>query len=82
MKDSGYSHLVPLIDCTKLDGDSDSDIIKNKARRREAKEQTHLRDDMDAKTYNEEFFTINKMKQAKKSDIEARVKYAFTYVKP
>ena len=40
MKDSGSLHLVPLIDCTKVDGDSDFDIIKNKARRREAKEQT------------------------------------------
>ena len=40
MKDSGYLHLVPLIDCTKVDRDSDFDIIKNKSRRREAKEQT------------------------------------------
>ena len=40
MKDSGSSHLVTLIDFTKLDGDSDFDIIKNKAKRREAKEQT------------------------------------------
>ena len=38
MKDIGYSHLVPLIDYTKVDGDSDFDIINNKARRREAKE--------------------------------------------
>ena len=30
MKDSGSSHLVPLIDCTKVDGDSDFDIIKKK----------------------------------------------------
>ena len=28
MKDSAFSHLVPLIDCTKVDGDSDFDIIK------------------------------------------------------
>ena len=49
MKDSGSSHLVPLIDCTKVDKDSDFDIIKNKARRREAKEQTQLRDDKNAK---------------------------------
>ena len=40
MKYSGSSHLLPLIDCTKVDRDSDFDIIKNKARRREAKEQT------------------------------------------
>ena len=40
MKDSGSSHLVTLINCTKVDGDSDFDIIKNKQRRREAKEQT------------------------------------------
>ena len=32
---------MPLIDCTKVDVDSDFDIIKDKARRREAKEQTH-----------------------------------------
>ena len=38
MKDSGYLHLVPLIDCTKVDGDSDFDIIKNKSGKREAKE--------------------------------------------
>ena len=43
MKDS------PLIDCTEVDGDSDFDIINNKARRREAKEQTQLRDDKDTK---------------------------------
>ena len=52
MKDSLSSHLVPLIYCTKVDGDSDFDIINNKARRREAKEQTQLRDDKDAKTYD------------------------------
>ena len=40
MKDSGYSHLVPLIYCTKVERDSDFDIMKNKARRTEAKEQT------------------------------------------
>ena len=40
MKDSGSLHLVPLIDCAKVDGDSDFDIMKNKSRRREAKEQT------------------------------------------
>ena len=56
MKDSGSSHLVPLIDCTKVDEDSDFDIITNKARRREAKEQTQLRDDKDAKTDNEEVY--------------------------
>ena len=39
MKDSGSLHLVPLIYCTKVDGDSDFDIIKNKLRRRGAKEQ-------------------------------------------
>ena len=44
MKDSLSSHLVPLIDCTKVDGDSDFYIIKNKARRIEDKEQTQLRD--------------------------------------
>ena len=42
MKDSESSHLVLLIDCTKVDGDSYFDTIKNKARRREAKEQTDL----------------------------------------
>ena len=31
---------MPLIYCTKVGGDSDFDIIKHKARRREAKEQT------------------------------------------
>ena len=45
MKNSGSLHLVPLIDCTKLDEDSDFDIIKNKSRRKEEKEQTQLRDD-------------------------------------
>ena len=40
MKDSGSSHLVPLICCTKVDGDSYFDIIVNKSKRREAKEQT------------------------------------------
>ena len=39
MKDGGSSHIVPLIDGTNVDGDSDFDIIKNKARRREEKEQ-------------------------------------------
>ena len=29
MKDSGSLHLVPLIDCTKVDEDSDFDTIKN-----------------------------------------------------
>ena len=45
MKYSGSLHLVSLIYFSKVDGDSDFDIIKNKARRREAKEQTQLRDD-------------------------------------
>ena len=81
MKYSGSSHLMTLIDSTKVYGDSDFDKIKNKARRREAKEQTQLRDDKDTKKYYEELFLIKKMKQSKKSDIEARVKYAFTYVK-
>ena len=54
MKDSGSPHLVPLIDCKKLDEDSYFDIIKNKSRRLEAKEQTQLRDYKDAKTENEE----------------------------
>ena len=54
MKDSGSPHLVPLIYCTKVDEDSYFDIIKNKARRREAKEQTQLRDDKDAKTDDKE----------------------------
>ena len=49
MKDSGSPHLVPLIDFTKVDEDSYFDIIKNKAKRRESKEQTQLRDDKDAK---------------------------------
>ena len=40
MKYSGSSHLVPLIDCTKVDIDSYFDITKNKARRREANKQT------------------------------------------
>ena len=40
MKDIGSLHIVPLIDCTKVDGDSYFDIITNKARRIEAKEQT------------------------------------------
>ena len=40
MKDGGSSHLVPLIDCTKVDGDSDFYIIKNKESRREANKQT------------------------------------------
>ena len=42
MEISESLHLVPLIDCTKLERDSDFDIIKNKARRREAKEHTYL----------------------------------------
>ena len=82
MKDSGSLHLVPLIDFTNVDRDSYFDIIINKSRRIEAKEQTHLRDDKDAKTDNEEVNLIKKMKQAKKSDIEARVKDASTYVNP
>ena len=53
MKDSGSSHLVVLIDCTKVDENSGFDIIKNKARRREAKEHTQLRDYKDAKTDDE-----------------------------
>ena len=40
MKYSGSSHLLPLIDCKKVERDSYFDIIKNKARRREAKEHT------------------------------------------
>ena len=40
IKYSGSSHLVPIIDFTKLDGDSVFDIIENKARKREVKEQT------------------------------------------
>ena len=51
MKYSGSSNLVPLIDCTKLDEESDFYIIKNKA-----KDQTQLRDDKDAKTGDEEVF--------------------------
>ena len=64
MKDSVSSHLVPLIDCTKVDGDSDFDIIINKARRREVKEQSQLRYDKEAKTDNEEVFIMKKMKQS------------------
>ena len=41
MKDSLSSHMVPLIDCTKVEEDSDFDMKKNKARRREAKEQKY-----------------------------------------
>ena len=48
---------------------------------REAREQTQLRDDNDANMYNEEVYLIKNMKQDKKSDIEARVRDAFTYVK-
>ena len=40
MKDSGSLHLVPIIYCTKVNRDSDFDIIRNKARRRESNEQT------------------------------------------
>ena len=82
MRDSGSSHLMPLMDCTKVYGNSDFDIIKNKTRRRYAKEQTQLREDKDAITDDEDVCLIKKMKQAKKSEIEARVKYVFTYVKP
>ena len=32
---------MPLRYCTKVDGNSDFDIIKNKSRRREVKEQTY-----------------------------------------
>ena len=49
MKDSGSSYLVTLIYCTKVDENSDFYIIKNKSRRREAKEQTQLSDYKDAK---------------------------------
>ena len=56
MKDSGSPHPVPLIDCTKVDEDSYFDIIKNKARRRESKEHTQLRDDKDTKTDKEEVY--------------------------
>ena len=48
MKDIEPSHLMTLTHFTKVDEDLDFDIIKNKARRREAKEQTQLRDDKDA----------------------------------
>ena len=54
-KKRGSLHLVPLIYCTKVDENSDFDIIKNKARRIEAKDQTQLRDGKDAITDNEEF---------------------------
>ena len=54
MKYSGSSHLVSLIDCIKVDEGSDFDIIKNKTRRREAKEKTQLRDDKYAKADDEE----------------------------
>ena len=60
---------MPLIDCTKVDGDLDFDLITNKARGREAEEQTQLRDDRYVKTYDEEVCIINKIKQAKNSDI-------------
>ena len=49
MKYSGSLHLVPLIYCTKVDGDSDFDIIKNKSRNRKETEQTQIRDGMGAK---------------------------------
>ena len=54
MKNNGSSQLVPLIDCTKVDEDSDFDIILNKARKREAKEHTQLRYDKEAKTDDED----------------------------
>ena len=54
MKDSGSLHLVPLIDCKKVEKDSYFDIITNKARRREAKYQTQRRDDKDSRTDDEE----------------------------
>ena len=82
MKDSGSSHIVPLLDCTKVDRHSGFDIINNKTGRREAKEQTQLRDDKDAKTEDEEICIIKEIKQAKNSDIEDKVKDAFTYVNP
>ena len=53
---------MTLIDCTKVYRESDFDIIKNKARMIESKEQTQLRDDKDAKTYNNEVCPIKKMK--------------------
>ena len=49
MRDIGYPHLLPLIDCKRIDEDSYFYIIKNKARRREAKEYTQLRDNKDTK---------------------------------
>ena len=55
MKDGESLHLLPLIDCTKVDEDSDFDHIKNKSRRRDVKELTKLRDDKDAKTKNKDF---------------------------
>ena len=81
MKDNGSLHLVPLIYCKRVDEDSDFDIIIKKGSRIEAKEQTQLRDDKEAKMDNEEFCLIKKKKQAKKSHIEARLKDAFAYVK-
>ena len=55
MKDTGSSHLASLLYHTKVGEDSDFDVIKNKSRRREVKEQIQLRDDKDAKTDEEEF---------------------------
>ena len=46
------------------------------------KEQTKLRDDKGPKMYNEEVCIIKKMKQSKRSYIEARSKDELTYVKP
>ena len=80
MKDSGSPNLISLIDCTKAIKDSDFYIIK-KGRRSEAKEQTQLRDDKDAKTDDEEVCLIKNTKESKKSDIEYRVKDKFAYVK-
>ena len=53
-RDSGSSHLVTIIYCTKVDEDSYLDIINNKSRRREAKEQTQLRDNKNATADDEE----------------------------
>ena len=50
----GSSHLVTLIDCTKVDEYSDFYIIKIKARRRDAKEHNQLRVDKESKTDDEE----------------------------
>ena len=67
MKDSVSSHLVPSIGCTKVDGDSDFDIIKIKKGGERRRNRQSLGMIRTPKTYDEEVCLIKNMKQAKRA---------------